>query len=137
MELQIEFKSDRFELSGPLPPDINAGNQMYGEDLAKWLCETLKQWHLDYMDEDWGWLVFNKRDSLPDDERHTICVYAFPGAEESDDGDWMLTLLTEHRTKWLGIFNRWKAGPYRSELARDLLAALASIGVRDVKQSEE
>jgi hypothetical protein len=52
VELHLEFSTDQFRLSGPLPDHINAGNQFYGEDLAKWLCETLPQWNLTYLDED-------------------------------------------------------------------------------------
>jgi hypothetical protein len=106
--------------------------------LAKWLCETLRQWKLDYMDEDWGWLVCSTKDYLPVDERNMICVYAYPAENQgaSDCGNWMLSVLTEHKTTWLGFLTRWKSGPYNSVLAREVVAALEQLGVRAVRQTE-
>ncbi|CAN5160318.1 hypothetical protein BH11PLA2_BH11PLA2_43210 [soil metagenome] len=138
MELQLEFTTDRFKLTGPLPDDNNAGNQFYGEDLAKWLCETLPAWKLDHMDEDWGWLVFTTKDYMPADQRHSICVYAYPAENQgaSDHGHWMLSILCEYKVKWLGLLKRWKHGPYHSDLAKEVIAGLESLGIQDVKQTE-
>jgi hypothetical protein len=41
--VRVEFSTDRFALTGELPPEVNAGNRFYGEDLAKYLCESLAQ----------------------------------------------------------------------------------------------
>ncbi len=91
--LQLEFETDKFRLTGPIPEDSNAGNQFYGEDFAKWICDSLPNWHLDYLDEDWGWYVFSVRQETPKDETNEICVYAYPeegGRQLNDDGAWML-----------------------------------------------
>ena len=81
-QLDLEFRTDKFRLTGDLPPDCNAGNQMYGEDFAKWIVEQLPQRELDYLDEDWGWLVLSGEG--PDTKEphkqvyHHIGVYAYP-----------------------------------------------------------
>ena len=43
--LQLEFETDKFRLTGPIPEDSNAGNQFYGEDFAKRICDSLPKWH--------------------------------------------------------------------------------------------
>ena len=135
MELQIRFKTDRFRLSGPLPEAINAGNQFYGEDVARWLCESLPQWKLGFMDEDWGWLVFSRRDAGPPRERHMVCVYAYPPEDRArDDGEWMLSLSTERRRPWLSFL--WKSVPHNRQLASDVLAALRTVNARDLETTE-
>ena len=138
VELHLEFSTDQFKLTGALPDHINAGNQFYGEDVAKWLCETLSQWNLTYLDEDWGWLVWTSKDVLQVEERNMICVYAYPkdNPEASNFGDWMLTILTEYQSKWFGFLIRWKRGPYNPSLANDVIAALKKLGVQDLRQTE-
>jgi hypothetical protein len=134
----LEFSTDKFMLTGPLPDHINAGNQFYGEDVAKWLCETLPQWNLTYLDEDWGWLVWSSKDNESVDERNMICVYAYPASNPgaSDFGHWMFSILTEYKSKWFGFLTRWKSGLYNPSLAKDVIAALEKLGVQDVRQTE-
>jgi hypothetical protein len=133
--LQIRFKTDRFQLSGILPEEINAGNQFYGEDLARWLCDALPEWKLGYMDEDWGWLVFSKRETTPENERNAIGIYAYPPDEAANDGgEWMITVATEQRRPWLRFL--WQAVPFNRQLGADVLAALEAVDVRDLQTSE-
>jgi hypothetical protein len=138
VELRLEFSTDKFKLTGALPDHINAGNQFYGEDMAKWLCETLPQWNLTYLDEDWGWLVWSSKDNVPIDERNMICVYAYPAGNPgaSYSGDWMLSILPEHKSRWFGFLTRWKSGPYNLSLAKDVMTALKKLGVQKVRQTE-
>lgn len=98
--------------------------------MAKWLCETLPQWNLTYLDEDWGWLVWSSKDNMPVDERNMIGVYAYSEGA-SDFGDWMLTICTEYKAKWFGLLTRWKSGPYNPSLATDVVAALRKQGVQE------
>jgi hypothetical protein len=106
--------------------------------MAKWLCETLPQWNLTYLDEDWGWLVWSTKDVLPVDERNLIAVYAYPADSPgaTDFGDWMLSIRTEYKAKWFGLLTLWKSGPYNPSLATDVIAALKKLGVQDLKQAE-
>jgi len=138
MELQLEFSTDKFRLTGALPDNINVGNKLYGEDLANWLCETLPQWRLNYLDEDWGWMVFSLKEYSPPNERNLICVYAYPEEDQgsSDSGNWMLSITTEYKTNWLWFLRIWTRGPYNSVLAHDVIAALGTLGVRDVTRTE-
>jgi hypothetical protein len=132
--LRIEFVSDWFKQSGPLPARSNAGNQFYGEDLAKWICETLPAWKLGYMDEDWGWLVFSTHEHRPADERHSICVYAFSCLGPAYDfGQWMLMVHSEFRHPWFRYFHRWRKGCFDARLGADLIQALQQLGVRNLQ----
>jgi len=91
--LKIELKTDKFKLTGPLPEEINAGNQFYGEDFAKWICKALSYWNLDYLDEDWGWYVYSVRGHGPKDETNESCIYAYPDERQvNDEGQWMLVI---------------------------------------------
>jgi hypothetical protein len=140
--LRIEFASDRFDMSGPLADDSNAGNLFYGEDLCRWLREALPQWSLDYLDEDWGWLLGSDRRTVGDvPVDHQICVYAYPpGTQDqdgntTDSGEWMLVLHKRERRPWLRVFKRWVYTDADLALAADVIAALRGIDARDLRAS--
>jgi hypothetical protein len=131
VELEITFTSDQFKRSGPLPQHINAGNQFYGQDLAQFFCQKLPQWPLDYLDEDWGWLVFTTRDALPQDECHEICIY--PEGEPSAHGAmWKLILMSKQQVPYLWVFKHWVSTTYHTPLAQELIHVLQDSGVNNL-----
>ncbi len=125
MEIEIEFVSDRFLLTGPIREDANAGNQFYGEDCAGWIVEALPEWKLDFLDEDWGWLVFTTREHRPEDEQISICVYADP-----EEGAWRLVVFAEYRRPWMGLLKKWQRGPVPESFSRALTARLGEVSSR-------
>lgn len=132
--LKIEFETDRFRLSGPLPEDINAGNQCYGEDLARWICESLPAWHLSHGDEDWGWEAFSTRGKAPQGIDNQICVHGFPTEDRpGDDGLWMLYVHQRKKLPWLRFFSRWQYIRFDEQLGRELLQAIRGIGARNIR----
>ncbi len=138
--LRIEFSSDRFDMTGPLPEDSNAGNRCYGEEVCRWLCETLPQWNLDYFDEDWGWMLVSSRNTAGDTpEDHQVCVYAYPPGTSNQDGsvshagEWMLILHKRAQRPWLKFFMRWRYAAFEAALADDIIAALRAIGAGDLR----
>ena len=106
--LSLAFTSERFDYRSELPPDANAGNRFYGKDLAAWLAAQLTAagFPAACADEDWGWLVFARRDSGQDFE---IAVYTLsehreggrPGANR-----WGLWVRQHAATKVMGLFNK-------------------------------
>ena len=140
-KLDLNFRTDKFRLTGELPPDCNAGNQMYGEDMAKWIVQELPGWELDYLDEDWGWAVLSGECSDINDPKrlvcHEICVYAYPDDAEravgSNLGDWMLSISKREKReiRVLGLFKskKWIDTEYDSKLAEELVLALSKIGI--------
>jgi hypothetical protein len=147
-EVSLSFRTDRFRLTGELPPDRNAGNHMYGEDMAQWIVEQLPKHPFDYLDEDWGWLVLSGEAPDSRDPGKLVChqlgVYAYPDdshhAAGSDWGDWTLRLWKKEQraVRILGLFpaQRWLDADVDQELAADLIAALAGIGISAVERSE-
>ena len=53
-DFSVCFKTDRFDYSGELPEDANAGNKFYGRDVAEFLATGLSSPSLstDFLDED-------------------------------------------------------------------------------------
>ena len=132
--LKLEFETDKFLLTGPLPEDINAGNQFYGEDFAKWICETLSAWNLSCGDEDWGWDVFSTRGKTPEVINNQVCVYAYPADLQSGNyGQWMLIVHSEEKVPWLRFFTRWKYIHFDRQLGIELLNAVRGIGVQNLR----
>lgn len=132
--LKLEFETDEFLLTGPLQEDINAGNQFYGEDLAKWICEALPAWHLSYGDEDWGWVVFSTRGKNPEDINNQVCVYAYPSDIRSKNhGQWMLIVHSEEKVPWLRFFKKWKYTRFDGNIGIQLLNAIRGIGAQNIR----
>lgn len=130
--LKIDFKTDKFKLTGELPEDINAGNLFYGEDLSKWLCTKLKHWKLDYLDEDWGWYVFTTNDKSSN-KMSEICVYAYPSDEQKNNyGDWMIIIHTSYKVPFLKFFTRMRKGKVNENLSNDLISLLENAGADNI-----
>ena len=130
--LQINFKIDKFKLTGELPEGINAGNQFYGEDLSKWLCSNLKKWDLDYLDEDWGWYVFT-RSNTNSKTSNEICVYAYPDKKQIDDyGNWMIFIHTSYEVPFLRFFKKMRKGEVNERLSNDLISLLEDNGANNI-----
>jgi len=72
--LWFAFTSGRFDHSSDLPPEANAGNRFYGEDVASFITDGLIGRGLDasFLDEDWGWQAHAKR---PDESVLEISIY--------------------------------------------------------------
>ncbi len=128
----IEFITDKFNLTGELDDDLNAGNQFYGEDLSKWLSSALclRGWESDYLDEDWGWLIFASKHK---DSRHEICVYAYPEAgQQTNRGAWSILIHTRYKAPFLGFFTRMRYGSTDMEIVNDVIAALKGCGITEI-----
>jgi hypothetical protein len=102
------FTSDRFDHASELPLDYNAGNRLYGRDVAEFANDALVRRGLDsrFFDEDWGWQVLAQRD---DGRVLEVSVYHDP-----DDGDdWLLLVrLLEPRRLLRGA--TWRSTTPRS-----------------------
>lgn len=101
----IRFKTDRFDYQSQLPEDYNAGNRFYGKDVAEFLADSLTEQGLrsDYVDEDWGWLVFSEKNVLPDFE---VAIYNLAEHGEGDRPgvpEWGLWIRAYERKKLLGL----------------------------------
>ena len=109
----IQFKSERFDYKSELPVDSNAGNRFYGSDVAEFLASELTARGLkaDFLDEDWGWLVFSHKGSEPEFE---VAIYNL--SEHSEGGrpgtnEWGLWVRSYMRGKRFGLI------PKRTEVA--------------------
>lgn len=118
----LMFKSERFDYKSDLPAEFNAGNRFYGKDVADFLSGKLTEqgFSSDYLDEDWGWLIFSAKGVSPEFE---VAVYNL--AEHGEGGragvgDWGLWVRSYERRKLLGLL------PKRTEIKvpADLLAAV-------------
>ena len=103
----LSFESERFDYTSDLPAEYNAGSRFYGKDVAEFIADGLsaRGFSADYLDEDWGWLVFATRDAAADFE---VAVYNLsdhreggrPGAHR-----WGLWIRQHERKKVLGAFS--------------------------------
>jgi hypothetical protein len=105
LSIALSFTSERFDYQSDLPEDYNAGNRFYGKDVAEFLAERLSEsgFQSDYMDEDWGWLVFSARGTTPDFE---VAVYNLTENEESNQpgtNTWGLWIREYTQKKLLGL----------------------------------
>lgn len=144
--LRIEFGSDRFSFAQAAVDPGQDGPAFAGEDLCAWLCAALPQWPLDYLQEDWGWLIGSDRSRAAQaDTDHQLCVYAYPpGTADSDgrrseSGEWMLVLHTRTRSlrrNWLRrLVEHWEYTAFDPALAADVIAALRTLDARDLRAS--
>ncbi|GAB3393465.1 hypothetical protein [Massilia agri] len=130
LDKAIVFTSSKFDCSSALPEEDNAGNQLYGRDLAAWLCERLNAKGLDavFWDEDWGWLIQGTATPATSFE---IGVYDFTGG--SEDGavgtpEWGLRLRASRRKKWFWRFQKTVKIPVPPAVEAAVLKALDAIG---------
>jgi hypothetical protein len=96
------FTSDRFDHSSELPPEANAGNRIYGQDVASFISAGLSERGLDasFFDEDWGWQAHAKR---PDASVLEISIYHNPDENLATEDDWSIMLRSLHKGRKLGI----------------------------------
>lgn len=128
--LSLRFQSDRFDFSSELPEEYNAGNRFYGRDAAEFLAGELSSrgYPADFLDEDWGWLVFSVRGSGHDFE---VAIYNL--AEHGEGGrpgvnEWGLWIRAHVRGKMLGFIPKNQEVAVPSGLEAAIRAALESIG---------
>ena len=96
------FTSDRFDHSSELPPEANAGNRFYGQDVAVFVAEGLSKRGLDasFLDEDWGWQAHAKR---PDGSVLEISIYHNPDEDPAAEDDWALMVRSLRKERKLGM----------------------------------
>ena len=134
----IEFKTDKFDLTGELSEELNAGNQFYGEDLSDWLSGKLEnKWEAGYLDEDWGWLIFaSKKEDK--DSYNEICVYAYNEENQKTNyGSWSIMIHTKYKKPFLKFFNKMKYGKTNIEIINDIVSALDSYGIKDIQSKKQ
>ena len=115
------FTSGRFDHSSELPPEANAGNRFYGEDVASFVADGLSERGLDasFFDEDWGWQVHARR---PDASVLEISIYHNPDEEPAAEDDWALMLRSLRKERKLGI-----SRVRETEIDVDAVAALEDV----------
>jgi hypothetical protein len=124
------FKSEQFDYTSTLPEEYNAGNRFYGRDVAEHLVGQLNEQRLlsDYLDEDWGWLVFSQRGSSPEFE---IAIYNLAEHGEGSRpgvGEWGLWIRSYERRKLLGLLPRKTAVTVPAVLLSAVEAAVRAAG---------
>jgi hypothetical protein len=126
----IRFKTELFDYQSQLPEEYNAGNRFYGRDVAEFLAQKLtEQDHSsDFLDEDWGWLIFGKQHASPEFE---IGVYNL--SEHGEGGkagapDWGLWVRAYERRKVLGLLTRRSQVPVPHKLLTAVQAAVRATG---------
>ena len=98
----LAFTSDRFDHSSELPPEANAGNRIYGQDVASFITAGLSGRGLDssFFDEDWGWQAHATR---PDESVLEISIYHNPDGDQATEDGWALMLRLLGKERKLGI----------------------------------
>jgi hypothetical protein len=131
----VRFKTELFEYSAVLPEDANAGNRFYGRDLAEFLAKGLSDSSLNmqFIDEDWGWLVFGK---TKDNKFLEIAIYNL--SEDGTPGqngtkEWGLWLKALEKVKWLGVFSKNREVEVPASFSGRLRQLLESSGITPVE----
>ena len=124
------FSSERFDYRSELPPEANAGNRFYGKDVAAFLAQQLSTAGLaeDYLDEDWGWLVFSSRGAALEFD---IAVYNL--AEHGEGvragvGEWGLWIHAYERRKLFGLLTTRREVAVPQRLAAAIDDAIVAAG---------
>lgn len=126
----LTFESERFDYHSDLPEESNAGNRFYGKDVAEFLAcgLALRGFPSDFVDEDWGWLVFATRQAAQDFE---VAIYNLsehreggrPGARR-----WGLWIRQYQPKKMLGLFTRRVEVPVAPEIYQAISACVVDAG---------
>jgi len=105
LSASISFSSEQFDYKSELPEDINAGNRFYGKDVAEFIVEQLKSSKLqaDYLDEDWGWLIFSLKGQTPIFEVAVYNLAEHKGAVERGIPEWGLWIRAYESRKLFGL----------------------------------
>jgi hypothetical protein len=131
----VRFKTECFEYRAPLPEDMNAGNRLYGRDVAEFLAKglTAPSLNMQFIDEDWGWLVFGKTN---DNMFLEIAIYNLsedgtPG--QNGTNEWGLWLKAYEKVKWLGVLSKNRAVEVPEEFSGRVRQLLESNGITPVE----
>jgi hypothetical protein len=130
LSVSIRFNSERFEYRSELPEDYNAGNRFYGKDVAEFLANELtKQGYAsDFFDEDWGWMVVNRKGASPEFE---LAIYNL--AEHSQGNklgvpQWGIWIRAYERKKLLGFLPKRAVIAVSESLLSAVSAAVLATG---------
>lgn len=126
--VDLFFATAKFDSTGPVREDANAGNRFYGEDLARWLVDAMAaRWKGAIDEEDWGWLVSKARGEGDPDRIEMIAVYLDEPAGGAKPAVWRLVLQQKVRRKFLGILS-WTDVPVSADFQAAVEQAFAVIG---------
>ena len=105
--LRFTFRSDRFDHSSDLPAAYNAGNRLYGRDVAEFVSAGLnaRGMQSSVFDEDFGWMVHAP---LPNDGVFEVAVAHNPEADPATESEWTLVVRAVTKVKWFGVVPRFK-----------------------------
>lgn len=128
--VSIEFKTERFDYLAQLPEEYNAGNRFYGKDVAEFLAEQLTNQGLraNFIDEDWGWLVFGEKSASP-----VFDVTIYNLAEHSEGNrpgvpEWGLWVRAYELSKRFGILPKRSLVSVPSTIRSAIHAAVRAAG---------
>lgn len=111
LDYTIEFINKDFDIESELSDEFNAGNKIYGRDVALYIERELNGHvqEVQIIDEDWGWQVYG---SIDPNYKFDISIYAW-GFLEDTPGDefnlWRLLLETKKKHKVLDILPIFKS----------------------------
>jgi hypothetical protein len=140
MEKSFAFRSSRFIHSGPINEDSNAGNMFYGEDVAKHLSKHLGSQpglsSINYVDEDWGWLVEGKFHEFSFD----LPIYNIrrPDADSevpnhlAGTNEWVVGVVAYRQQKFLWLIPTRKKIEPPTALLDHLKAVLEDAGATEI-----
>lgn len=132
LSLSLKFTTEQFDYQSDLSADYNAGNRFYGKDVAEFLVAALsaKDLKADFLDEDWGWLVFSLKGSTPEFE---IAIYNL--SEHSEGGrpgtnQWGLWIRSYERRKILGLLPKRTEIAVPSQVTETIEQAIIAVGAK-------
>lgn len=130
LSASISFKSERFDYKSELPEDINAGNRFYGKDVAEYIVEKLSAGNLraDFLDEDWGWLIFSQKDQTPIFEVAVYNLAEHKGATARGLPEWGLWIRAYETRKLLGLLPKRHEVRVPPELLNAIESAVRAAG---------
>ncbi|SDO18895.1 hypothetical protein SAMN05216303_101762 [Rhodoferax sp. OV413] len=130
LSTSISFKTERFDYKSELPEDINAGNRFYGRDVAEFIVEQLNSNGLktDYLDEDWGWLVFSSKDQTPIFQVAVYNLAEYKGATERGIPEWGLWIRAYESRKLIGILPKKREVSVPPEVLRAIESSVRAAG---------
>lgn len=127
--VDLFFATAKFDSTGEVREDANAGNRFHGEDLANWLITAMApRWKGTIDEEDWGWLVSKARGEGDPDRIEMIAIHLDAPAEAGQPAVWHLVLEEKARRKSFGFLTTWAEAPVSPAFRAAVEAAFASIG---------
>jgi len=134
LSTSISFKTERFDYQSELPEASNAGNQFYGKDVAEFIVQQLGSVGLkaDYLDEDWGWLVFSMKGQVPIFQVAIYNLAEHRGATERGIPEWGLWIQAYETRKVLGIMSKRHEVSVPTEVRKAIESAVRAAGAMPV-----